>query len=112
MTPFQKAKIVEEIRTRKQAVTLAIGDGKKIKNKMFAHFIHYSTFFFLLFFLYVCVCVLMFVFGCFCVSGANDEAMILKANVGVGISGLEGTAASRYYIIRTACTHTYTAIYR
>jgi P-type E1-E2 ATPase len=28
--------------------------------------------------------------------GANDEAMILEANVGVGITGLEGTAASRY----------------
>lgn len=54
LTPFQKAKIVEEVKKRKKAVTLAIGDG------------------------------------------ANDEAMILEANVGIGISGLEGTAASRY----------------
>ncbi len=27
--------------------------------------------------------------------GANDESMILEANVGVGITGVEGTAASR-----------------
>jgi phospholipid-transporting ATPase len=27
--------------------------------------------------------------------GANDEQMILQADIGVGISGLEGTAASR-----------------
>lgn len=50
---IQKASIVREIKERKRAMTLAIGDG------------------------------------------ANDEAMILEADVGVGISGLEGTAASR-----------------
>ena len=30
MTPFQKAKIVEEIKKRKGAVTLAIGDGANV----------------------------------------------------------------------------------
>jgi magnesium-transporting ATPase (P-type) len=53
LTPFQKAKIVQEIKARQKVITLAIGDG------------------------------------------ANDEAMILEADVGVGITGLEGTAAAR-----------------
>jgi phospholipid-translocating P-type ATPase (flippase) len=53
LTPFQKSKMVEEIRLRKGVVTCAIGDG------------------------------------------ANDEAMIVEADVGVGITGLEGTAAAR-----------------
>eukprot|EP00475_Leptophrys_vorax_P030552 TRINITY_DN4586_c0_g2_i3.p1 TRINITY_DN4586_c0_g2~~TRINITY_DN4586_c0_g2_i3.p1 ORF type:complete len:582 (+),score=141.09 TRINITY_DN4586_c0_g2_i3:225-1970(+) len=53
LTPHQKASIVREVKTRKGALTLAVGDG------------------------------------------ANDEQMIKEANVGVGIAGLEGSAASR-----------------
>mmetsp|Transcript_22881 Transcript_22881/g.38323 ORF Transcript_22881/g.38323 Transcript_22881/m.38323 type:complete len:1432 (+) Transcript_22881:102-4397(+) len=52
-TPSQKAWIVEEMRERTGAVTLAIGDG------------------------------------------GNDEPMIKKANVGVGIFGEEGSAAAQ-----------------
>jgi phospholipid-translocating P-type ATPase (flippase) len=51
VSPLQKAKIVEEIRSKTQALTLAIGDG------------------------------------------ANDVGMLLKADVGVGISGKEGRQA-------------------
>jgi magnesium-transporting ATPase (P-type) len=53
LTPHQKATIVREVKERKKALCLAVGDG------------------------------------------ANDEQMIKEANVGIGIAGLEGSAASR-----------------
>jgi len=67
LTPFQKAKIVQEVKKRQGVTTLAIGDG------------------------------------------ANDEAMIVEADVGIGIAGLEGSAAARassYSIAQFRFLHT------